>query len=221
MPFPLIILFWGVLGISNLGISQSNADPLKKSVFQITKSDSAIKPFVFPKSMIVMQICVPKNRCWLLNPEPGTTTPLDKTVSLYSSLITKVLNDEKPIKKHLIRLDPARIAPSNRGKDSVELYLSKRKLKEIGKRNAADFIFIFVRTINQVPPMSVETQGRIYLVKQNKVLVIPSNNQALDLDTSDLENHLEDVNRKGLQQLAKDARKVIMSHKYEKRRSNY
>ena len=53
------------------------------------------------------------------------------------------------------------------------------------------------------------TQGLIYLTRQDKLLVIPPN---IETDST---------GHKGLQKLAKDARKIIMSHKYEKRRSNY
>ena len=200
---------------------QAKADTLEKSIFQIKKSDGAIKPFVFPKSMTVIRSCYPnENECLFLYPDPGIIG-IDKAVSRNYEIIAKVLNDGKAIKKYLIRLDPARIAPSKRGKDSIELYLSKQKLKEIGKRSHVDFIFVFVRTINQFTPKSIETQGRIYLVRQNKVLVVPFNQQALELDTPNLKKHLEDINRNGLKQLMEDARKVIMSHKFEKRRSNY
>jgi hypothetical protein len=217
----IIFLFLTAIGTSILANPKAKADTLEKSIFQIKKSDTAIKPFVFPKSMTVIRSCYPnENECLFLYPDSGIVG-IDKAVSKNFEIIAKVLNDEKAIKKYLIRLDPARIAPSKRGKDPKELYLTKRKLKEIGKRNDADFIFIFVRTINHFPPRSIQTQGRIYLVRQNKVLVVPSNNQALELNTPNLTKQLEEINRNGLQQLAKDARKVIHSHKFEKRRSNY
>ena len=221
MRIPLIILSLGILGISNLAASQSNAESLKRNVFQRTKSDSAIKPFVFPKSMIVVRSCYPKeNDCLFMTPEPRFAG-LDATVTKNQEIIAKVLDDDKPIKKYLVRLDPTRIAPSKRGKDSTEAFISKRVLKKWGKQYKVDFIFVFSRTINHSPPKSIKTGGGIYIVRQDKVLVVPSNTQSINLDTPNLMDHLNDINRTGLVKLANDARKVIMSHKYEKRRSNY
>jgi len=221
MRIPLIIFSLAILGISNLAASQSNANSLKRSVFQRTKSDSAIKPFVFPKSMIVVRSCYPTgNDCLFMNPEPRFPG-LDATAAKNQEIIAKVLDDGKSIKKYLVRLDPARIAPSKRGKDSKEAFISKRVLKKWGKQYKVDFIFVFSRTINNSSPRSIKTGGGIYIVRQDKVLVVPSNTQSIKLDTPNLIDHLNNINRIGLEKLAKDARKIILSHKFEKRRSNY
>ena len=55
MRLPLIILFSAILLTSIWVNSKATADPLGKSIFQITKPDTAIKPLVFPQAMMVMQ----------------------------------------------------------------------------------------------------------------------------------------------------------------------
>ena len=218
------ILLFTVLWLAATGMPAFAEDDL----FDFRKSDTAIKPFVFPKSMTVIRDCYPdEGGCIFLNPEPGMGG-IDKAIVANLRCIKEALNNEKAIKKYLVRLDPARIAPSTRGKDykagsiSNELDLSKRILKELGKQFDVDFIFVFRRTIFHTKrPRFIRTEGRIYLVRQNKLLIVPSNDQILELDTLDLKKKMKATNQTGLQQLAKDARKVIHSHKFEKRRSNY
>ena len=230
MRFSLIILFSFVLLANTLESKKLNPRYFfyGDDVFEIKKSDTAIKPLVFPKSMTVIRECYPENwGCLLLDPEPGMGH-IDKAVVENSKYIHEAIDNEKAIKKYLVRLDPTRIAPSKRGKDHEalsilnEMDISKRVLKELGKQYDTDFIFVFRRTIFHISrPRYIRTEGRIYLVRQDKLLVMPSNDQILELDVTDLQKRLQDINRNGLQQLAKDARKVILSHKFEKRRSNY
>ncbi len=109
---------------------------------------------------------------------------------------------------------------------------------KIKKKQEADLVLYFKITFNLGHPnQHILTQGRIYLVRQQKVLVIPSNRQKVSFEKlgawvhgkffegnppiPNFKNRIEEAHLNGLQQLAEDARKVIHSHKFEKRQSNY
>ncbi len=192
-----------------------------EELFNAGKSDSSIKPFVFPKSMVVIPSCYPnKGGCVFIFPGVGVLG-FDKEIGPKISLIAEILENEKAIKKYLVRLDPARIAPATRGEGLKGYLYSRQALKELGKQHDVDFLFLFRRTIFHPPPRFIRTQGLIYLVRQDKLLTVPFNDQIFKLNVPDFKKKMEEVNQIGLKQLAKDARRVIMSHKFEKRRSNY
>ena len=188
-------------------------------LFEIGKSDTAIKPFVFPKSMVVIRSCYPdKGGCVFLSPELGFAGP-DEDILPKFKLISEILESNKGIKKLLVRLDPARIAPATQGEDFKES-LTQKSIKLINKQYNVDFVFV-TRTTFFHALRSIRTQGIIYLTKQDKLLAIPFNDQTFKLNTLDLKKTVEETMQAGLLQLAIDARKIIHSHKYEKRRSNY
>lgn len=80
MRFPLIILFSVVLLNFSSGVAQAETDPfgkddsliLQDDPFQKKKSDTAIKPFVFPKSLKVVQACLATpHKCLFYSPGYG------------------------------------------------------------------------------------------------------------------------------------------------------
>ena len=148
--------------------------------------------------------------------------------------------DKTRVKKTLLKIDPTRIAPVFLGED---LLMNPKGYWLYGKENKkhkVDFIFYFRIVFNHGSwDANILTEGRIYLTRQKKVLVIPSNRQNVPFRhpsvgdkgkriinvppdiLANMKNIMKEAHLNGLQQLAKDARKVIMSHKFEKRRSNY
>ncbi len=190
------------------------------SLFDAGKSDSAIKPFVFPKSMVVVR----NSSAGYLPVKPdmrgGYNFP-EETYQRLKPIEKGFLENEGPtnkfIKKYLVRLDPARIAPSIRGKD-FDYTLTRNALKKLGKEYDTDLLLVFQQSINILSePWMIQINGLIYLARQDKILIIPSNDHELKSSQPDFIS----INQKILKQLGKDARKVIHSHKFEKRRSNY
>jgi hypothetical protein len=51
--------------------------------------------------------------------------------------------------------------------------------------------------------------------------MIPANETATVFNENNWKAKIAEINHRGLKKLAEDSRKVIMSHKFEKRRSNY
>jgi hypothetical protein len=204
------------LTILGTGLKKVNAE---EDLLDIRKSDTAIKPFVFPKSMVVIRSCyLDAGGCVFLLPTVGVFG-FDQEIGPKIGLISEILENKKGIKKYLVRLDPARIAPATQGKD-FKGNLSRKFLKHLNKQYDVDFVFVTRRTFFH-PLRSIRTQGVIYLKKQDKLLAIPFNDQTFKLNAPDLKKKVEEASQAGLQQLAKDARKVIHSYKFEKRRSNY
>jgi hypothetical protein len=190
-------------------------------LFDTKKSDSAIKPLVFPKSMVVIRNSSPGYLPVKSDIMRGGYNYSEETYQRLKPIEKKFLENEAPtnklIKKYLVRLDPARIAPSTRGKD-FDYTLSRKALRKLGKEYDADLLFVFQQSINVLSePWIIRIEGLIYLARQDKILIIPSNDHKLISSQLDL----LPINQNSLEQLGKDARKVIMSHKYEKRRSNY
>ena len=190
------------------------------SLLKTGKTDSAIKPLVFPKSMVIIRSC--HLHCLSLESDQKSVviSPKITTLRLKQLQISYKKNEaahKKAVKKWLVRLDPARIAPATRGEDFEEM-ISRHNLKKLAKTNhTASFIFVFhqVLVFNR-QPWVIRTRGLIYLTQQNKLIALRSNDQNLEIQ-KDMAKPLHT----GLQQLAEDARKGIMSYKFEKRRSNY
>ena len=151
------------------------------------KSDTAIKMLIFPKSLRVIE-------------------------SLRSNQINESFSDPKRIKKSLLKLDPARIAPSKMG-ESVTGAITRNILKHLAKKYSDDVFLVFRRTFNN-EKNSIRHQGLLYLAKQRKVLAL----REIEESSS---GSLREMDLAGLKILAKEAKKVLHSHKYENRQSAY
>ncbi len=244
MRSPLLLIFSALLWIVSVGTTRAEADLSQKGnssvphedPFLKKKSDTAIKPFVFPKSMKVVQICaVIPDRCFFFKPGYGPESYKEAETGVSLDQINRIFLSKTSIKKTLLKIDPARIAPVSLGKAMQKSPSGSLVFKV---KEKSDFILYFKSTFDLGHPSEkVLTEGRIYLPRQKKVLVVPSNHQKISFKhmgtqyhgqfqegnppIPNFKNTVTETHFKGLQQLAKDARKVIMSHKYEKRRSNY
>ena len=163
------------------------AQPVWADLMEKNKSDTAIKMLVFPKSLRVIE-----NR---MNEENGDR-----------------FSDPKRIRKTLLKLDPARIAPAQAG-EPVTGPVTRGRLKELAKQYSEDVIFIFRRTLNN-ENNSIRHQGLLYLARQKKVLSLKESKETGS-------GSLEEMDLTGLKFLAKEAKKVLHSHKFEKRQSAY
>jgi hypothetical protein len=169
------------------------------------KSDSSIKMLMFPKSLRVIE-----NQL--------------KTAGEQKTL----LSDSKRIKKTLLKIDPARIAPSKAGK-AFSGIVTRARLLKLSKQYSEDVIFIFRRIFTDeggtLTEQKIYYQGMLYLARQKKVLVLKGNEKKKTFSGSDSLLDREDLwmvlDEKGLKDLAKEARKVLHSHKFEKRQSAY
>ena len=121
-------------------------------------------------------------------------------------------SDPKRIRKTLLKLDPARIVPAKAGEPVIGP-VTRARLRNLAKKYSEDVIFIFRRKVNS-EKNSIRHQGLLYLARQKKDLALKASKQvgAGSLDEMDLT---------GLKLLAKEARKVLHSHKFEKRQSAY
>ena len=151
------------------------------------KSDTAIKMLVFPKSLRVIE-------------------------SLRNNQVNESFSDPKLIKKSLLKLDPARIAPSKMG-EPLTGAISRDSLKHLAQKYSDDIFLVFRRTFNN-KKNSIRHQGLLYLAKQRKVLALREIKESGS-------KSLQEMDLAGLKILAKDAKKVLHSHKYEKRQSAY
>jgi hypothetical protein len=67
----------------------------------------------------------------------------------------------------------------------------------------------------------LNTQGLLYLARQNKVIVLKPNRQSATLTGGSRKKTLESAVAAGLRQLATQAKEAIRNYRFEKRRSNY
>ena len=86
-------------------------------------------------------------------------------------------------------------------------------MKHLAKQYSEDIIFIFRRAVNN-EKNSINHQGLIYLDKQKKVLALKENRESGS-------ESIQEMDLAGLKTLAKQAKKVLHSHKFEKRQSAY
>ena len=121
-------------------------------------------------------------------------------------------SDSKRIRKTLLKLDPARIVPAKAGEPFIGP-VTRVRLKELVKQYSEDVIFIFRRTLNK-KNNSIRHQGLLYLARQKKVLSLKESEETGS-------GSLEEMDLAGLKFLAKEARRVLHSHKFEKRQSAY
>ncbi len=144
------------------------------------KSDSTIKMLVFPQSLRVIE-----NRASQIS-ERDANPP-----------------DPKQIRKTLLKVDPARIAPAKAG-EAFTGPVTRDRLRQLAQQYSEDVIFIFRRNLKTG---IIRYEGLLYLAKQKKVLALKSNENADEFS--------------GLKTLAQEARKLLHSHKFEKRQSAY
>jgi hypothetical protein len=169
------------------------------------KSDIAIKMLVFPKSLRVIENKV-------------------KTASEVEALIS----NSKRIRKTLLRIDPARVAPAKAGEPFSGI-VTRTKLLKLSKQYSEDVIFIFRRILTveagTLTEYKIQYQGILYLARQKKVLMLKGNEKnELFSNSGSLEDRnglWKNLDKKGLKDLAKEARTALHSHKFEKRQSAY
>ncbi len=169
-------------------------------VFEVRASDSAVKMIRFPQSLAVIW-----NR-----PSPAT------------GKFDSILGDPATLKRTLRKIDPARIAPAALGDEFIGT-VTHEGLDGLGKKYNVDLLLVFRREVVDERPGFIQfrNRARVYLVRQRKLLMVPANETATDFNENNWREKIGEINRQGLKQLAEDARKVIHSHKFEKRRSNY
>ncbi len=169
------------------------------------KSDSAVKMLVFPKSLRVIE---------------SRLKTTGEQVTLHS--------DSKRIRKTLLKVDPARIAPAKTG-EPIYRIVTRARLLQLSKKYSEDVIFIFrrVSAIKAGTPtkQKIRYQGMLYLVRQKKVLSLKGNEKLEVLSNSDSPqervDHWMALDEEGLKDLAREARTILHSHKFEKRQSAY
>ncbi len=169
-------------------------------VFEARASDSAVKMIHFPQSLTVI---------W-------------NRPSASAGKFDSILGDSATLKRTLRKIDPARIAPASLGDEFIGT-VTRETLDILGKKYNVDLVLIFRRDVVEKRPgfIKLRNQARVYLVRQKKLLMVPANETATDFNENNWKEKIWETNEQGLKQLAADARKVIHSHKFEKRRSNY
>ena len=207
------------------------------NVFQIPKSDSNIKPLVFPLSMVILE-----NR-----PSQGFYFSFDENSPPLSEASGLNISNNRQLSKTLGATDPARIAPS---RVSKPIYgdIGKEDFQNLTKGHPERILFLFRREISisgqrifnfqkmetaslvldGLPyNLKIRTCGILYLTKQNKILILPSNVKessffsSSDKGAEPVKNQITDLGKAGLKELANEAKIILNKNKYEKRRSNY
>ena len=169
-------------------------------VFEARVSDSAVKMIHFPQSLAVIW-----NR-----PTPA------------AGKFDSILGDPATLKRTLRKIDPARIAPATLRAEFIGP-ATRAALDGLGNKYNIDILLVFRRDIvdERSDFIKLRNRARVYLVRQRKLLMGPANETSADFNDNSWKEKIVEINRRGLKQLAEDVRKVIMSHKFEKRRSNY
>ena len=132
--------------------------------------------------------------------------------NIISDETNKMFSDPKRIKKTLLKVDPSRIVPAKTGKP-INGPITRDSLQDLANLYSEDLILIFRRSVNK-EKNSISHKGLIYLAKQKKVLSLRKSKN------SGAEN-LQEMDLAGLNILAKEAKRVLHSHKFEKRQSAY
>ena len=169
------------------------------------KSDTAIKMLVFPKSLRVIE-----------------------NQAKASGKLEALPFDSKQIRKTLLKIDPARIAPAKTG-EPIYKAVTRVRLIKLSEKYSEDVIFIFRRNFTSKADTPTERkvryQGMLYLARQKKVLALKGNEKSGPLSNSDSPQEIVDhwmaLDEEGLKDLAKEARTVLHAHKFEKRQSAY
>ena len=172
------------------------------------KTDSAVKMLHFPKSLRVVE-----------------------NITAGLSDLHQVFNDPKQIRRTLLKVDPARIVPAKSGESFVG-EITREKLKELTQIYSENVLFVFRRSY-EPNPLSIKDNkivkarhtGILYLAKQKKVLALQGyvKEEAFSGKESAKEQaeHLKQLDQAGLKALSLQAKKVLHSHKFEKRQSAY
>jgi hypothetical protein len=213
-------------------------------LFSRNKSDSTIKMLVFPLSMAVVENRPHKGLYYFFGDE---TREVNKELkgnpeSLKNPLYS-ILSDAKIIKKTLVKTDPTRVAPSKHHEDFLGP-VTKAELKLLSAKYKKDLVLVFRREI-YLPPeknlpeslnlnsgelfnlkspikIKIKNVALLYLSKQNKILMIPPNEQTGTITHGDKgKSFLRDLNITGLKQLTKQSKKIIRDNQFTIRRSNY
>ncbi len=224
----------------------------QEDIFLKKKSDSAIKPLVFPKSMHVIESRPEKNLYFIYEKDQKQLVEeINDGDIAGATSFTLAMSDPKVIRKTLVSLDRARINPSVHGED-VRGAVTRKILKEIAKKASKEMVFIFrreIRILSDFPvPQSVfqkpdqlfniqqsghyffriRSLGIVYLAKQNKVLIVPSNEKSKSTfgEGESLARHqviarVHQLSREGLEELAASAKKIIKDNEFVVRRSAY
>ncbi len=121
--------------------------------------------------------------------------------------------DVGAVKLWLRKIDPARVVPVKIGKN-IKGEVSRDKLKDLGKQYNTDLLLVFKPSENKG---RLITEGLVYFVKQRKVHPIENIVVEISSDPAEQKKSI----RTSLKELAVSARKIILSFKFEKRRSNY
>ena len=172
------------------------------------KTDSAVKMLHFPKSLRVVE---------------NITAGLN---DLYQDF-----NDPKQIRRTLLKVDPARIVPAKSGESFVG-EITRKKLKELTQVYSEDVIFVYRRIFEPRPLLIKENKivqvrhmGLLYLAKQKKVLALQGSlKEETFSGTESAKQQAErwkKLDQEGLKALSLQAKKVLHSHKFEKRQSAY
>ena len=126
--------------------------------------------------------------------------------------VNDIFTDPKRIRKTILKVDPARIVPAKIGEPIMGV-VTRDNLRQLAKRYTEDIIFIFRRTWDDAKN-KIHHQGILYLARQKKVLALK------EIMNSGSES-IQKMDSTGLKALAQEARKVLHSHKFEKRQSAY
>jgi hypothetical protein len=126
--------------------------------------------------------------------------------------VNDIFIDSKRIRKTLLKVDPARIVPAKTGEPAIGI-VTRDNLRQLAKKYSEDIIFIFRRTWDGAKN-KIHHQGILYLARQKKVL-------ALKESINSGSESMQEMDVAGLKTLAQEARKVLHSHKFEKRQSAY
>ena len=163
------------------------------------KSDSAIKMLVFPKSLRVIQ-----NR------------------TVHEGTLGEDLFDSDGIRKTLLKVDPARIVPAKIG-EPFSGPVTRGRLQDMANQYSEDVIFVFRRNqkTEQKKIAYIHYQGLLYLARQKKVLALRGNEKKARTDGEQNAVNWRSLDNAGLKALANEARKILHSHKFEKRQSAY
>ena len=129
-----------------------------------------------------------------------------------SNMTNKNLSDPKRIKNTLLKIDPARIVPAKIGETTTGP-ITRDSLQHLSSKYTEDMILIFRRLLDN-EKHSISHQGLIYLARQRKVLALRENKESGA-------GSFQEMDLAGLKILAKEARKILHSYKYEKRQSAY
>ena len=126
--------------------------------------------------------------------------------------VNDIFTDPKRIRKTILKVDPARIVPAKVGEPIIGI-VTRDNLRQLAKRYSEDIIFIFRRTWDDTKN-KINHKGILYLARQKKVLALK------EIMNSGSES-MQEMDFAGLKTLAQEARKVLHSHKFEKRQSAY